>query len=103
MTLKRHKGNHHILLGIVGSSFWFALLNPLEVSIQNFSQGCPVSPGYQPEPEEECPRRQYDKANQVSVEQDNGGENSGRGGSQKSNHGAASQEESPQFPINALH
>jgi hypothetical protein len=87
----------------VDLSFWFALLYPLEVSIQNLSQGCPVPPGYQSEPEKECPRRQYNNANEVSVEQDNSGENSGRCGSQKSNDGAASQEDSPQYFINASH
>jgi hypothetical protein len=90
--LLRH---HQTLLGIVDSSFWDALLYPLKVSIQNLSQGCPVPPGCQSEPEKECPRRQNDNANEVPVEQDNSGENRGRGGSQKRYDGAASQEDPP--------
>jgi len=84
-------------------SFRDALLYPLKVSIQNLSQGCPVPPGCQSEPEKECPRRQYDNANEVPVEQDNSGENRGRGGSQKSNDGAASQEDPAEYFINASH
>jgi len=88
---------------IVGLSIWFALLYPLEVSIQKLAQGCPVPPGQQSQPEKECPRRQYNNANEVSVEQDNSGEDSGGCGSQKSSYGAALQEESPQCFINPSH
>jgi len=86
-----------------GLSLWFALLYPFEVSIQKLAQGCPVPPGPQSQPEKECPRRQDNHANEVSVEQDNRGEDSGGPGSQKSNYGAASQEESPQPSIHPSH
>ncbi len=88
---------------IAGLSLWVALLYPLEVSIQKLAQGCPVPPSQQPQPKKECPRRQYDNANDVSVEQDNSGEDNGGCGSQKSNYGKASQEESPQCFINPSH
>jgi hypothetical protein len=88
---------------IVAISAWFARPYAFEVPIQKRTQGRRVPPGEASQPQKESPRRQYENTDDLSVEQDDSAKYEGRGGGEKGNHGAASQEQSPQRSINGSH
>jgi hypothetical protein len=84
---------------VVATSVWFAFRYPLEVSIQELAQSCPIPPGQASEPDEENCRRQHKYPDDPSAEQDNSAKSNGRRRGYKSNDGATSQEQSPQCSI----
>jgi len=88
---------------ILAMGLRFGLPCPLEVTIQNLAEGCPVPPRHTSEPEEERSSQQNGNANDMSAEQYDSTENCGGRSGQKGEYGPASQDDSSQGPVDASH